>query len=128
MNRLLLLAVSAALAGCTHASVSSVPVQIEGIGEVFRYEGRANFSHQMAKADEMMKATCIEKNGGHPVVIDLQKRDLGMVYFGSGQSNTTLNASTYGNRTSGNASTSMYASGSAVNNLNQEILFKCVVN
>lgn len=46
MDKQLLLATVAvvlALSGCTHASISSVPVYIEGIGEVYRYEGRANF-------------------------------------------------------------------------------------
>lgn len=130
MNKLLLLATVAvviALSGCTHASISSVPFYIEGIGEVYRYEGRANFSHQMKKADEMMLAACKERNGGSPIVIDLQKRDLGTVALGQGQANTTFNATTIGNSTYGTANTTAYGSGSGLRNQNQEILFRCVV-
>lgn len=80
----------------------------------------------MKKADEMMLAACKQKNGGTPVVVDLQKRDLGMVALGSGQTNTTLSPTTIGNNTYGTANTTAYGSGTGLRNQNQEILFKCV--
>lgn len=84
------------------------------------------FSHQMKKADEMMLAACKEINGGRPVVIYLQKRDLGTVTLGQGQANTTFNATTIGNSTYGTANTTAYGAGSGLRNQNQEILFRCV--
>ena len=129
MNKLIAFtAVAATLSGCTHASISSVPLYIEGIGEVYRYEGRANFSHQIKKADEMMIAACKERNGGHPVVVDLKKRDLGTVNLGASQASTTFSTTSSGNNTYGTASTTAYGSGSGLKNQNQEILFRCVVD
>ena len=43
-----LIALAVMTAGCTHASVSSVPIEIPGVGTVYRYQGRANFVHQTA--------------------------------------------------------------------------------
>lgn len=81
------------LAGCTHASISSIPLEIEGVGTVYRYQGQANFAHQIAKADRMITEHCRVLNGGSPVIVDMQKRDLGTVSMSSGQSATRLNAS-----------------------------------
>lgn len=129
MKKILIISVIVAtLTGCTYASISAVPTYIEGIGEVYRYEGRANFPHQIKRADEMMLAACAEKNGGKPIVVDLQKRDLGVVALSPAQTNTTLSATTIGSSTYGTANTTAYGSGSGLRNQNQEILFRCVVN
>ena len=118
------------LAACTHASVSTVPVEIPGIGTVYRYQGRANFAHQFAEADRLMIEQCKNINGGRPVVVTQQMRDLGMVAMGNSQSTTNLNAT--GNRSGqttyvqGTATTSTFGSAGAMRNMNQEILFKCV--
>lgn len=122
------LGVSALLLGCTFGHVSSIPMEIEGIGKVYRYEGRSNFSHQLEKADEMMASTCKEKNGGYPVIVDLQQKDLGVVVFGSGQSSTNLSGNAYGNSVYGTATTSSSGSINAMKNQNQAILFKCETN
>ncbi|AZR42999.1 hypothetical protein [Marinobacter salarius] len=119
------LGVSALLLGCTFGHVSSIPMEIEGIGKVYRYEGRANFSHQLEKADEMMASTCEEKNGGYPVIVDLQQKDLGVVVFGTGQSSTNFSGNAYGNAVYGNASTSSTGSLNAMRNQNQAVLFRC---
>jgi len=100
-------------------------MHIEGVGKVYRYEGRSNFSHQLEKADEMMASTCKENNGGYPVVVDLRQKDLGVVVLGSGQSTTNLSASSYGNNAYGTATTSSYGSASAMRNQNQVVLFRC---
>ena len=125
-----LLITSAALAGCTHASISSIPMQIEGVGTVYRYQGRANFSHQIAEADKMIVEDCKSRNGGKPVIVDLQKRDLGIVAFDSGQANTRINATAtrnpYNTNISGTATTTISGSTTAMRNYNQEILYKCV--
>lgn len=118
------------LAACSHASVSTVPVELPGIGTVYRYQGRANFAHQFAKADRLMIEQCKNVNGGRPVVVTQQMRDLGMVAMGNSQSTTNLNAT--GNRSGqttyvqGTANTSTFGSAGAMRNMNQEILFKCV--
>jgi len=120
----------AILAGCTHASISSIPMEIEGVGTVYRYQGRANFSHQIAEADRMLTEHCKTLNGGRPVIVDMQKRDLGMVTMGSGQSFTHLNATgtgtPYSTNLMGTATTTSSGTTSGMRNLNQEILFKCV--
>jgi hypothetical protein len=100
-------------------------MHIEGVGKVYRYEGRSNFSHQLEKADEMMASTCKEDNGGYPVIVDLRQKDLGVVVLGSGQSTTNLSASSYGNNVYGTATTSSYGSASAMRNQNQVVLFRC---
>lgn len=122
--------VVAILTGCTHASISSIPMEIEGVGSVYRYQGRANFSHQIAEADRMLTKHCKILNGGRPVIVDLQKRDLGMVTMGSGQSSTHFNATgtgtPYGTNIKGTAMTTSSGTTSGMRNVNQEILFKCV--
>ncbi|MCU7806106.1 MAG: hypothetical protein KZQ96_23275 [Candidatus Thiodiazotropha sp. (ex Lucinoma borealis)] len=120
------------LAGCTHASISSIPLQIEGVGTVYRYQGRANFAHQIAKADRMIAEDCKARNGGHPVIVDLKKRDLGIVTMDSGQATTRINATATGNSHStnvtGTATTTSSGGVTALRNYNQEILYKCVTD
>jgi hypothetical protein len=126
------LAAITTLAGCTFASISSTPMEIEGVGTVYRYQGRANFGYQIAEADKLMAEDCKAKNGGHPVIVDLQKRDLGIVSMGSGQATTHLNATAtnnpYSTNVYGTAHTTSSSSGTALRNYNQEILYKCVVD
>lgn len=75
----------AALTGCTHGHVSTVPTYVEGVGNVYRYEGRANFGHQLADADRMITEHCQQVNGGRPVILDHQTRDLGPLAVGTPQ-------------------------------------------
>jgi hypothetical protein len=121
-----------ALAGCTHASISSIPLQIEGVGTVYRYQGRANFAHQIAEADRMITEDCKAKNGGRPVIVDLQKRDLGIVAMDTGQSTTRINATAtgtpYATNVSGTATTTSSGGMTGLRNFNQEILYKCVTD
>lgn len=117
-----------ALAGCTHGNISSTPMEIPGVGTVYRYQGRANFAHQMAEADRLMAEECKARNGGKPVMVNLQQRDLGMMAIGSGQANTTFNATGTGNSVAGTARTTSTSTMSGLRNMNQEILFRCVVN
>lgn len=116
------LAFTAALAGCTHARISPIPMLIEGVGTVYRYEGRANFPHQLAEADRMIAQDCKARNGGTPVVVNLRKRDLGTVSLDSGQANARVSAIGGGNAT---VATSSNGSTTTMRNYNQEILYKC---
>lgn len=120
------------LASCTHASISSIPLEIEGVGKVYRYQGRANFSHQIAEGDRVITEHCKTLNGGHPVIVDLQKRDLGMVATGSGHSSTQFNGTGMGTRYAtnmmGTATTTSSGNVTTLRNMNQEILFKCVAD
>ena len=120
------------LASCTHASISSIPLQIEGVGTVYRYQGRANFAHQITKADRMITEDCKARNGGIPVIVDLQKRDLGIVAMDSGQATTHINATATGNpystNVTGTATTTSSRGVTALRNYNQEILYKCVID
>lgn len=131
MRALPLLLPIVVLAACTHASISTVPTEIPGIGSVYRYQGRANFAHQIAEADRQMVEQCKSVNGGRPVVVTQQMRDLGMLAMGNGQSTTSFNATAnrFGQTTyaQGTANTSAFGTTSALRNMNQEILFKCVV-
>ncbi len=126
------LATVVALAGCTHASISSIPLQIEGVGTVYRYQGRANFAHQIAEADRMIMEDCKARNGGRPVIVDLQKRDLGIVAMDSGQATTRINATAtsnpYSSNVTGTATTTSTGGTTALRNYNQEILYKCVTD
>lgn len=125
-----LLSIVATVAGCTHASISSIPMQIDGVGTVYRYQGRANFAHQIAEADRVITEDCKAKNGGKPVIVDIQKRDLGVVVFDGGQSTTNISANAIGNpyntHITGTATTTSSGSTTAMRNYNQEILYKCV--
>lgn len=118
------------LAGCTFGSISSTPQEIEGVGTVYRYQGRANFAHQIAEADRMLTEHCKELNGGNPVIVDVQKRDLGVVAMGNGQSATRINATgtgtPYATSVLGTATTTSSGTMAGVRNFNQEIFFKCV--
>lgn len=115
-----------ALAGCTHASVSSLPMHSPEHGEVYRYQGRANFSHQMAEADKTLIGHCAKLNGGHPVVVNVQKKYLGDVAIGNANSTTTGSAVASGGMISGSATTTGSGTVTTMRNYNQEILFKCV--
>lgn len=120
------------LGGCTHASISSIPLEIEGIGTVYRYQGRANFSHQITEADRMISEDCRQRNGGRPVIVDLKKQYLGQVDMGGGESRTKINATVTGagnySQLSGTARTKTTGSGGSLANYNQEILYKCVAD
>ena len=117
---------------CTHGVVSNIPQEIPGVGTVYRYQGRANFSHQIAEADKMMMEHCKAVNGGRPVVVDLQKRDLGVGVISSGSSNTNLNATVTGTgypnqaRVMGTATTKTTGTTTAMRNMNQEIMYRCI--
>ena len=117
--------------GCSFASVSSVPIEVPGVGTVYRYQGRANFPHQIAEADRMMTEDCKSKNGGHPVVVSLQRQEVGVSAYGSGQSNTYATGQASGTpyAVAGSAQSLTTTTGSvtAMRNMNQEILYKCVV-
>lgn len=120
------------LGGCTHASISSIPLEIEGVGTVYRYQGRANFPHQIAEADRMIAEDCKLKTGGHPVIVDLKKQYLGQVDMGGGESRTRINATVTGTgnyaQVTGTARTTSTDGGGSLANYNQEILYKCVSN
>lgn len=121
---------STGLFGCTHGSISELPINVQGVGTVYRYQGRANFPHQIAEADRMIIEDCLRRNGGKPVIVDLQKTDLGYVAIGNETSNTNATGSYSGNRyggsVSGNATTNSTGSVTKLRNFNQEILYKCV--
>lgn len=119
-------------AACTHASISSVPMEIEGVGTVYRYQGRANFAHQIAEADRLITEDCKARNGGQPVIVDLQKRDIGSIAVGGAQSNTQLRANAVGASgvvtVAGTANTTTTGTTTAMRNYNQDILYKCVTD
>lgn len=121
-----------ATVACTHGAVSSIPQEIQGVGTVYRYQGRANFSHQIADADKMITDHCKSVNGGRPVIVDLQKVDLGVGVISTGNSNTNINANINGYqnqaRVMGNANTTSIGTSSALRNFNQEITYKCEKN
>ena len=130
MKAIPILSLVVILAACTHASVSTVPMELPGVGTVYRYQGRANFSHQIAEADRVMIEECQKINGGRPVVVTQQMRDLGVIAINNSQSTTNLAATA--NRTgpttnvSGTATTSSVGTSGGLRNMNQELLFKCV--
>jgi hypothetical protein len=130
MKTMPILSIVATLAACTHASVSTVPMELPGVGTVYRYQGRANFSHQIAEADRVMTEECKRINGGTPVVVTQQMRDLGVIALNNSQSTTTMNATAnrVGSTTSvsGTANTSTVGTSGGLRNMNQELLFKCV--
>jgi hypothetical protein len=109
-------------------------MEIPGIGTVYRYQGRANFAHQIAEADKMMAEHCAQVNGGRPIIVDLEKRDLGTVAMGSSNSTTRINATaTTDNsrnqaRISGTGNTQTLSSVSMMRNMNQEITYRCATN
>jgi hypothetical protein len=123
------LSIISMLAACTHGAVSTTPMEVQGIGKVYRYQGRANFSHQLAEADRMMGEHCKSVNNGTPVVVNLQKRDLGTLSVGSGNALTTMNANAVGGSgyvaAAAIANTQATASVSTMRNINQEIYYKC---
>jgi hypothetical protein len=130
MKNILILLLATLLGACTHAAISSIPMEVPGVGSVYRYQGRANFAHQIEEADRLMKEHCKSVNGGNPVIVDLQKRDLGVVAIASGNSSTNINANVSGTanqaRVSGTGTTNSLATMNAMRNTNQEILYRCV--
>jgi len=118
------------LGACTHAAISTIPIEVPGVGSVYRYQGRANFAHQIEEADRVMKDHCKSVNGGNPVIVDLQKRDLGVGVIASGNSSTNINANISGSvnqaRVTGSGTTNTLATMNAMRNTNQEILYRCV--
>ena len=85
---LLLLTVSS-LYACTHASISEIPEMINN-KEVYTYQGRSNFAHQLSEADRKMKEHCKNVNGGSPVILSRNNESLG--YVVSGNASTGINA------------------------------------
>ena len=80
-----LIIITPLLFACSHANIGSVPTIIDG-EEVFTYQGRANFGHQLKLADKMMIDHCADLNRGNPVIIDRKDQDLGYVVTGSSSS------------------------------------------
>jgi nitrous oxidase accessory protein NosD len=114
----------AVLTGCTFSSISSLPIQTAQ-GDLYRYEGRANFPYQIAEADQLITEHCAKLNGGKPVVVNVQKHHLGNVSFANASATTTGSAVVTGNTISGSAVTTGYGSGSSIKAFNQVIMFKC---
>jgi len=125
LSRLGMVIVVCLLAGCTWGSISSLPIQTAQ-GDLFRYEGRANFPHQIAEADKMITDHCAQVNGGRPVIVNAQKHYLGDVAFGNASATTTGSAVVSGNVASGVATTTGSGSVTTLKNFNQSIWFKCV--
>jgi hypothetical protein len=103
-----------ALAGCTYATASDIPVQLPDGGTGYRYTGRANFPHQQAEADAAIRATCARVNGGLPLIVAQQTRNIGMGGIMQGTATTT------GGLTTGAGTVS------AIANMQQDVLFRCV--
>lgn len=116
------------LSGCTHGSVSSLPVHTAEHGDVYRYQGRANFGHQIAEADKMIIAHCARVNGGRPVVLNVQKQYLGDVAIGNSSATTTGSAVASGGIVHASATTTGSGAVSTLRNYNQDVMFKCVPN
>ncbi len=114
-----------ALQACSHASVSDVPLELPGVGTVYRYEGRANFSHQFAAADRAMQEKCKSVNGGSPVIVSAQKRSLGYISMGTGTTSTNTYATASGNTVSATTYGTVSPAPGMLNQ-NQELLFRCV--
>lgn len=113
------------LSGCTYATTSATPVEIPGVGLAYRYEGRANFPHQIAEADRAMAAHCQSVNGGRPVIVNLQKRNIGLGGFANTNAYGTGRATMAGPTVYGSAQGAAMTTGSVMANQNQEILFRC---
>jgi hypothetical protein len=120
-----LMMLAAGLTGCTFGSISSLPIQTVQ-GDLYKYEGRANFPYQIAEADQMITEHCAKVNGGRPVVVNAQKQHLGNVAFANSSATTTGSAVVSGNTISGSAVTTGYGSASSIKAYNQKIWFKCV--
>jgi hypothetical protein len=118
-------ALACLLAGCTFGSISSLPIQTAQ-GDLYKYEGRANFPYQIAEADQMITEHCAKVNGGRPVVVNAQKHHLGDVSFANASATTTGSAVASGNVISGSAVTTGYGSASSIKAYNQTVWFKCV--
>ena len=119
-------------AGCvpTYGAISSTPLIVQGVGEVYRYQGRANFAHQFEVADRQMAEHCQRLNGGRAVMVAHQTRNVGFGGIMQGQSNTIMSGTATGgpglSTATGTATTTGFGTGSVMANQNQEILFRCV--
>ncbi|WP_301834345.1 hypothetical protein [Pseudidiomarina terrestris] len=58
--------------------------------EVYTYQGRSNFAHQISEADRKMKEHCKKVNGGNPVILERNNQSLG--YVVTGNASTGINA------------------------------------
>jgi hypothetical protein len=132
MKLLKAIAVLALCSGCvpTYGAISSTPMIVQGVGEVYRYQGRANFAHQFEVADQQMAAHCQRVNGGRAVMVAHQTRNVGFGGIMQGQSNTVMSGTATGGpglaSVTGAAATTGFGTGSVMANQNQEILFRCV--
>lgn len=63
----------------TYGHISG-PMEFEGIGSVYRYEGNANFSWQHDEAQRMMGEHCGKKR---PVIVQMGDGRQGFVRFGN---------------------------------------------
>ena len=77
-----LIALPLILGACTHANIGSIPTIVDG-QEVYTYQGRANFGHQLELADKMMIDHCSDLNQGRPVIMSRESQDLGYVVSAS---------------------------------------------
>jgi hypothetical protein len=110
MRKLLAFFFVAALPACTHSTVSEVPFQLPDGTLAYRYQGRANFAHQMADADRTMAEHCQRVNGGRPVVVAAETRRIGTGGIAQG------------------SVSSGFATGAFTTaaNQNQELIYRCV--
>lgn len=58
-------------------------MEIEGVGKVFRYDGKANFSYQRDEGQRMMTHHCKRYNGGRPVIVSISGSSGGFVKMGN---------------------------------------------
>lgn len=119
-----------ALSACTFAGVGVTPMYIEGLGEVYRYQGRANFGYQISEADRVMSGHCAQVNGGRPVIVDQRTVNVGAGGIFQSQTMTTASGTARptpgGIFASGQATTTGIGTGGVMANQNQEIWFRCV--
>lgn len=64
------------VSSCTYANVQTTPIMLADGHEAYRYTGRANFTHQLQEADQVMQQTCAEK-GGSPVIVSQNEHAIG---------------------------------------------------
>ncbi len=77
------LLLSLLVTGCTGGHVSKAPMEFEGVGKVYRYQGKANFAHQQDEAQRMMTEHCKGINGGRPVIVSMNGQSRGFVKMGN---------------------------------------------
>ena len=119
-------AVATIVSACTYAATSTIPVEIQGGDIAYRYEGRANFPHQIAEADRAMTAQCLKANGGKPVIVNLQKRTIGVGGIANTSTTGRVDGTLTGSNYQGTGATFGTGLVSTMANQNQEILYRCV--